>query len=173
MEALPGNILQSLRAAGLLAENPNLDVIRWWDEIASIARSEHDKVKMENGRLAESLTMELELARLQALGLSVTPRWISVEDNSAGYDVLSYDLGPHGPTARMIEVKSCSSSTFGFYLSRGEWETALRSQSYVIHLWKLPTNELTELDSRTVAENIPNDQGAGKWQVVYVTVPRP
>jgi len=169
-EALPANILQSLRSAGLLTEKPTLEIVNWWDEIASIARSEHDKVKLEHGRAAEYLTLELEEARTRTLGLTVSPRWISIEDNSAGYDILSFDAGEHGPTARMIEVKSCSSSTLGFYMTRGEWKTATRSQCYIIHLWELTSKSLIEISVPELELSIPIDQGTGNWQSVFVRV---
>jgi hypothetical protein len=169
-EALPENILQSFRSAGLLVDKPGLPVIQWWDEIAGIARHEHDKVKLEHGRLAESLTMELEASRLQHLGLAISPQWVAIEDNSAGYDILSFDPGEHGPTARMIEVKSCSSSTVGFHLSRNEWETAARSQCYIIHLWELPSRTLIELDASEISRSVPIDQGCGEWQSAFIRV---
>lgn len=167
-QALSVNVMQSFRAAGLLEANPDLTVVHWWDEIAALARSEHDRIKLEQGRKAEALTLRLEQERLDTLGLGVSPRWVSIEDNSAGYDILSYDAGSHGPTARMIEVKSCNAMTLGFYISRTEWETAVRSQRYVIHLWKLPLEELIEIEAETVARSIPSDQGDGAWQIAYI-----
>jgi len=50
--------------------------------------------------------MDYETKRLSELGISSSPRWISLDDNSAGYDVYSYDKGPIEPIAKLIEVKS-------------------------------------------------------------------
>ena len=61
--------------------------------------------------------------------------------------------------------------TLGFYISRSEWETALRSHRYVIHLWKLPSEELVELEVEEVAPHVPVDNGDGAWQVSYVRLP--
>jgi len=63
---------------------------------------------------------------------------MAIEDNAAGYDILSYDVGPVEPTSRLIEVKSSMQNPPRIILTRKEWEAAARySETYVFHIWSL------------------------------------
>ena len=88
------------------------------------------------------------------------PRWIALDDNSAGYDVHSFDEGPVEPIAKLIEVKSCARRPSEIFLTRNEWETALeREPNYRFHIWILPERELIELTPSDVADHVPQDRG--------------
>ncbi|BDV36590.1 protein NO VEIN domain-containing protein [Methylocystis iwaonis] len=52
------------------------------------------------------------------LGINMPPVWMAVEDNTAGYDIQSFDMGAEGPVVRLIEVKSTIASPLSFFLSR-------------------------------------------------------
>ena len=163
--------LQSLRAAGLFDEFPSTDVVAWWDELGHLVRLEKEQQLLQQGREGERLTLAHERSRLRKLGIRLEPKWISIEDNLAGYDILSFDTGPVAPVHRLIEVKSSSRDIPHIFISRNEWEAALRyGDRYVFHVWHLPTQILIE---RTVAEiqlNIPIDQGSGRWTDVEIVL---
>lgn len=153
-------------AAGLQKDPPPPGVVAWWDSVSCFARLVVDLQKMEQARAAEQLTMNYEIRRLIDLGVDKSPIWKGLDDNFAGYDVLSYDIGEFGLTNRLIEVKSTVASPLRFILTRHEWEQALKSGSaYLFHIWDM-AKQPPVLYVRTadqVAAHIPSDNEKGKW----------
>lgn len=162
---------QCFRAALLTDNPPSDDAVLWWDVISSEMRQSADKIRMDRARSAERLTIQHERVRLVSLGIDAEPKWMAIEDNTVGYDVLSYDSGQYGPTNRLIEVKSTVASPLRFYISRNEWEQALKfGISYHFHIWDLAPS-IPRLYERTVAHilpHIPEDQASGKWTTAEI-----
>jgi len=50
-----------------------------------------------------------------ALEIARAPRWTAIEDNAAGYDILSYVAGTVEPTSRLIEVKGSRPGHYLFF----------------------------------------------------------
>ena len=158
-------------AAGLLEQPPSPDVVFWWDDILAHSRLSTEIEKMAQARKAESLTIEREIERLATIGIHKRPEWKGLDDNYAGYDVLSFDLKGDVEVNRMIEVKSTNVSPLRFILSRNEWKKADEiGEAYVFHLWDMTSNP-PNLYVRTVEEvrpHIPSDNGKGKWSNVII-----
>ncbi|MCH8490822.1 MAG: DUF3883 domain-containing protein [Oceanicaulis sp.] len=167
------NIWDIFAAAGLVENPPPLHVVTWWDYVSGFGRVLTDQGKMEQGRSAEALTLEHERKRLQTLGIDREPQWPGLDDNFAGYDVLSYDYGLHGIQNKLIEVKSTMASPLRFFVTRNEWDQAERAQdAYHFHVWDM-TKKPAVLVERTVAEvapHIPVDSGKGGWTNAQVPV---
>ena len=169
--ALSVNEAQCFDAAALFLHPPSPEILKWWDELAHEVRAKDDAKHLEQGRAAEQLTMEYEIKRLAALGISNSPRWISIDDNSAGYDVHSYNKGPVEPVAKLIEVKSTVRQPGEIYITRNEWETALdMAPNYYFHIWTLPEKHLTELTPADIEPSMPVNRGNGSWQVAKVAL---
>jgi len=169
--ALNSNEAQCFEAAGLFIGMPTTDVLAWWDNLARDARDIGNDGKLQQGREAEQLTLAFERERLARLGIKRDPKWIAIEDNTAGYDIQSFDLGAVEPVNRLIEVKSCSREVVRIFISRNEWETAVASvPHYHFHVWLLPEKKLIELSVNDIAPHIPLNQGSGAWQSVGVTL---
>jgi hypothetical protein len=121
---------------------------------------------MVQARAAEQLTIDYEIKRLKEVGIDKAPIWKGLDDNFAGYDVLSYDKGEFGLLNRMIEVKSTTASPLRFFLSRPEWEQALKAgPAYFFHVWDMAKNPpvLYVRTSAQIAPHIPSDNEKGKW----------
>lgn len=162
--ALTQDELQTFRSAGLFDENPALGVVQWWDTFASLIRTADDERNNAQGRHGERLSLHYERQRLANLGIYDEPKWIALDDNSAGYDIQSYDLTEYGPKNRLIEVKSSQRSPPRMILTRNEWSSAVKyGEAYVFHLWQLPSEELTVLTVADIAHHIPEDVGKGRW----------
>lgn len=169
--ALTTDELQTFRSAGLMEVPPSDAVIQWWDSLAAEMRLIADEQRTAQGRYAEQLSYRHEQERLQSLGISEHPKWIAIEDNGAGYDILSYDQTQYGLRNRLIEVKSTTNEATRLVLTRGEWETALRfGAAYCFHIWKLPSEELTVKSVEEIAFHIPSDFGKGVWQEVKIVL---
>jgi hypothetical protein len=114
------------RQARLLEEPPSDIDIDWWDEIQANVRLRNNVEQMRRARMAEHLSIQYERERLTKLSIPFEPRWMAIEDNTAGYDVLSYNPGSSEPVNKLIEVKSTIASPVRFFLTRNEWEQALK-----------------------------------------------
>ncbi len=171
IDSLEPNDRDVFRAAGLMKEPPPLPVALWWDSVAGFARMITDLEKMKQAREAEEFTMEYERQRLKGLGINREPEWKGLDDNFAGYDVLSYDPGPFAPITRMIEVKSTTASPLRFIITRNEWEQAIKSgPAYLFHIWDMQKTPpvLYQRTSEQVALHIPSDNEKGKWKTTEI-----
>jgi hypothetical protein len=162
---------QCLRYAGLLNSTDEA-VWKWWDQLASYFRSERSKRLLEIGRMGEQLSLQFEEAALRKLGIKENPRWISLEDNLAGYDILSYRLSEAGIVSKVfIEVKATTSADLDFTLTRREWEFALSiGASSEFHFWYLPEKTLRSASMSEVSVSIPTDNGSGVWEQVSLNL---
>ena len=166
VSSLDRNDQDVFAAAGLMEDPPSTEVVFWWDDIAGHARLQIDIQKMEQARAAERLSISHEIDRLSSIGIGRSPIWTGLEDNFAGYDVLSFDHGNSGVVNIMIEVKSTISSPLRFIVSRNEWEQAEKvGDAYFFHVWDMDKKppELFILTVGQVAPHIPSDSGKGKW----------
>ncbi len=167
--ALHLNQVQCLREAGLLDPVPDAEAIAWWDEIAALMRGVVDSERMLQARQAERLSLEYERARLKNLGIHLEPVWVSLDDNTLGYDIQSYNKEPSGIVSRLIEVKSTTNDSI--YITRNEWRNAVSTnQSYLFHVWFMPDQEVVEYTTNAMEPSIPLDKGTGEWQNVRVTL---
>lgn len=171
LDALGQNDRDVFSAAGLLKEPIPIAVVLWWDSVVAFARMLVDTEKMEQAREAEALTLAYERNRLKDLRIDKEPEWKGLDDNFAGYDVLSYNVGEFAPTNRLIEVKSTVMSPLRFIVTRNEWEQAEKfGPAYVFHVWDMQKTPpvLYERTSAQVALNIPSDNETGKWKTAEI-----
>ncbi len=154
-------------AAGLMVNRPSREIVSWWDSISGHARYVFGRESMRQAREAELLTIKEEIKRLKTIGINEEPKWPGLDDNFAGYDVLTYDLGDVGLVNRLIEVKSTIASPPRFIVSRNEWQVAKQSGSaYSFHIWDMRKSP-PRLHVYSVADvelHIPVDQGNGWWK---------
>lgn len=161
------------REAALLNDPPEVSVIEWWDEVCGMVRYDIDRRFMDQARQAEQLTLEYEENELRGKGITEKPKWIAIDDNTAGYDVLSYDKNEYGLVNKLIEVKSTITSPLRFYLTRNEWDKAYKSgNSYFFYIWDMQPEE-PRLHVKTFTDiepHIPQDNEKGKWDKVIIPV---
>lgn len=166
IQKLDPDAQQLFRDAGLLAAPAPPDVVEWWDTIGHEVKLETDLEKMAQARTAERLSLDSEKQRLLALGIDSDPLWVGLDDNTAGYDILSYEPGKPEKTNKLIEVKSTVASPLRFFVTRNEWAQAQKSrEAYVFHIWDM-SKRPPVLYVRTVAQieaHIPSDNEKGKW----------
>lgn len=167
------DIRSLFRQAKVLDEPPSDEDILWWDHLQEHVRSQQSLETMQRARAAEKLSLEYEAARLAEQGLNIKPRWMAIEDNTVGYDVLSYTSGEFGPVNKLIEVKSTIASPLRFNVTRNEWEQALEfGEAFLFHIWDLRPQSpvLYERSVAQVAPHIPLDNESGKWTNALIPV---
>lgn len=167
------DIRSVFREAKLLEDPPSGDDISWWDTVQGRVRLNFDQERLERARYAESLSLASEQAKLVALGIEKAPVWMAIDDNTVGYDVLSYRLTPTGEINLLIEVKSTIASPLRFIVTRNEWDNADQvGEAYLFHVWDMDKNPPI-LHVRTVEEirpHIPVDNAKGKWKAAEIPI---
>lgn len=171
VQKLSRDEVQCFRSAGLLEDPPTDGVISWWDRVAGVARLQADQARLARAREAEHMSLLHEARRLAMLGINTPPVWMSIEDNTAGYDIQSFDTGAEGPIVRLIEVKSTIASPLRFRLTRHEWETAKKfGMAYFFHIWNLQGPQLHERTVADILPHIPSDHEQGRWENAEIPV---
>lgn len=167
------DIRSVFREAKLLEDPPSGGDISWWDTIQGRVRLNFDQERLIRARYAESLSLEAEQAKLATLGITKAPVWMAIEDNTAGYDVLSYRPAPISDSNLLIEVKSTIASPLRFIVTRNEWENADQvGEAYIFHVWDMDKNPPI-LHIRTVEQiraHIPADNAKGKWKTAEIPI---
>lgn len=160
----PKELRQIFVEAGL-AHDDDPDTVAFWDALARQVRGARDEALTEIGRTGERLTLEYEKLRT-----GIEPKWIALDSNSDGYDVLSRrDMADS--RRLVIEVKTTTQGLAGyFYVSRNEWEVAEDALFHVFHLWDVSEGKprLAVLEPEEVKRHTPEDGGMGVWQSVRI-----
>ncbi|WP_354674862.1 DUF3883 domain-containing protein [Cupriavidus alkaliphilus] len=164
IRAVEANGLQCFRAAGLLEAPPSEFTRNWWDSLAAGVRADRDAALLAQGREAELWSFERELTLLEDEGISRKPVWAAIEDNSLGYDILSYRKIGVAEVSKLIEVKSSALSPPRLILTRKEWEAAMMyGEALEFHLWSTSSKELRIIAVEEMRQHIPKNCGKGEW----------
>jgi hypothetical protein len=157
-------------AAGLMDNPPSTKTVVWWDDIAGRARLLTDLEKMCQARKAERLSFNYEMKQLEDIGIEISPIWQGLDDNFAGYDILSYEKNGTNICNKLIEVKSTIASPQRFIVTRNEWEKAIQSEKYVFHVWNMMKNpEVLYIKTvESIVPHIPKDNKKGTWKTVEI-----
>jgi hypothetical protein len=158
-----------LEIAGL-SESISEDTILWWDLHAQLARQELADKNLRTGREGELRSFQYELQKLTPHGMS--PTWASLQDNSLGYDILTYksdlDFAPC-----YIEVKSSQSTykPYFVYLSEGEAKFAeANAENWLLHYWNFENDDPIIFTWQQVEPHLPTNQNSGKWTSVRIAL---
>jgi hypothetical protein len=167
VKVLRRDLRQCFAEAGLMEAPPSKDVVAWWDEMASLFRNSRNSELLEVGRIGEKFSIAWETRRTGRV-----PRWVSIDSNLVGYDLLSI-VASSDTRPLQVETKATyqrpQSGTF--HISRGEWEVAESSSHYVFHLWSIRTRAkplLAVVTPEDMRSHIPVDTGKGEWESVKV-----
>lgn len=149
-----------------LADGTSDDVVSFWDAMSARGRGLKNDRLNEIGRQGERLTIVHEEQRTGR-----KPKWVAIDNNSDGYDVLSI-LDMNDPRSLSIEVKSSTMGLSGtFHLTRNEWERAIETENHTFHLWAIQSNQeptLAVVSPNEVQSHVPSDKGAGSWENVEI-----
>jgi hypothetical protein len=137
--------------------------------MATAARMTQAADRLAKGRKGERLSFEREKALLIAEGIDKEPLWVALDDNSLGYDILSYRWHGDHIVNRLIEVKATSSKPPRLILTRNEWRSAERfGDAFEYHIWALPGEALMVKSVTSVRPHIPCNIGDGEWLDVEI-----
>jgi len=152
-----------------LIENQEEDVIAWWDRIAEEQRIKANTLLDDIGRIGERLTLKFEELRT-----GIRPKWISVDSNVSGYDILS-TRSRVDTDAILIEVKTSVQRFDKAYavISRHEWDVASlqnNKERYFFYIWNTEShrNMLAIVPAEEMKMYIPVDSNSGRWDIVRI-----
>ena len=168
---LERDVLQCFEIGALTTSPPDLECVQWWNLEGERARAGSLEARDEAWRLAEYRSFMIEVQRLE--GTEYAPEWVSIDDNTAGYDIGSWRFGNAGQTAiqHFIEVKH-SSSLPRFYISRQEWAFAERHPlTWELQFWFKDESEPIRLDVTRLRNDVAINQGCGRWETMRIEVP--
>ncbi len=123
------------------------------------------RVNAETGKLGELIVFQHEKKLLKNYKIDKEVEWVSVEDDSQGYDILSYDLKDGKVLKKFIEVKTTKSGKYEpFYISKNEMDKFKSNDNFVIYrVYDIDKNnhkakfyEIKSLDESTF-EILPKD----------------
>lgn len=147
-----------------LASGIDTETIAFWDMLAGRARGQKNDYLAAIGRIGERLTIQLEEKRTGR-----KPKWVSVENNADGYDVLSV-VASDNRAQLSIEVKTTKMGYKGhFHITKNEWERAQAALFHCFHLWSLRGDSgeaahLATLSLDDIAPHVPINAGNGEWE---------
>lgn len=163
--AFAGSGLAQIMVEAGLASGYDDEVVAFWDALAARARGLRDASLAEIGRKGERLTILHEEART-----GLKPKWVAVNNNADGYDVLSV-VGGGDSRSLSIEVKTSAQGVAGaVHLTRNEWEMAQERVTHVFHLWDIQRNPpmLAKVSVDQMATHVSADSGSGRWETLSV-----
>lgn len=164
LDFVSSGMAQVFLEAGLV-DGVEDDVVAFWDSLAAQARGQKDTRLLEIGRRGERLTVAYEERRTGR-----KPRWVAIDNNADGYDVLSIAARDDVRTMT-IEVKATQVGTNAIlHLTRNEWETAIDSRLHLFHLWDISGNppRLAVLSTADIHTHVCADNGDGEWESVAI-----
>lgn len=172
-DVLTADASECFRRAGAFDVQPTVEVVAFLDRLTSLARAQANMPLVESGRRAERLSFEREVTRCADIPGAPAVVWVALEDNWAGYDILSSCLVDERPSPKLIEVKSCSGWPLRLIITRNEWDTACRHpEAYVVHFWDLNVTRLYELSWSDLQPHMPVDQGDARWDSATLNLKR-
>jgi hypothetical protein len=139
------------------------EIIKWWDRLATVIYSTKQSTNVAVGRIGERCSFLFEEYRTQH-----EPKWLALEDNGLGYDLLSQQCQNSGRNL-CIEVKTCSSVPQEFFISKYEWKVASTkpSEEYIFHIWDITDKAKPKLytpSANDMRPHIPLDVGVAEWE---------
>ena len=114
------------------------------ESVKKIDQLKKAKTNAKNGLLGEELVLTYEQERLRKIGredLISQIRWVSKEDDTTGYDIISFDVDFNGDISeKYIEVKTTEGSCDSvFYISANEVDTMekIKNNYYIYRVFNL------------------------------------
>ena len=149
-----------------LAHGITDEVVAFWDVMAALARGQKNSRLSEIGRQGERLSIAHEHIRTGR-----TPKWVAIDNNEDGYDVLSI-VEPDDARPLSIEVKASTMGLSGsLHLTRNEWERSQEVENHTFHLWAMKSksqNALAVIVPTELQNHVPTDSGSGSWEEVEI-----
>ena len=157
---MPDNIVKIFKDLGLFSKKRR-EVLFWWNKMKSYKRSYENVALSKKGLEGEFLVIDYETKRTES-----NPKHVSVDDDKAGYDILS-KKSKTKKDKLLIEVKNSSSNTLRFFITKNEYFKCLNNKDnylfYFIDSRLENKKVLYKFGLQQISKHIPINQGLGEW----------
>lgn len=152
--------------ASLLNDEPLDDEVLWWDNISASIRHNKIEKNLITGRIGEKLTLSYEEKRT-----GIKAKWMSVNSNLLGYDILSVD-SEINKSPLLIEVKASQSDINEAYchITSNEWNVSKSVPTYLFYFWMIykSIKSLAVISKKDLEPHIPENKNGGMWESVKI-----
>ena len=100
------------------------------------------------------------------LGFNIKPSWVSLDDDTLGYDITSYN---ELKNEIFIECKYSENKINNFYLTRREYNRALgKKEFYFVHYWNSTNAKPIILDFYKLNELVLDNKENTEWVDIHI-----
>tara|TARA_Y100001970_G_C14171075_1_gene824181 strand:- start:83 stop:943 length:861 start_codon:yes stop_codon:yes gene_type:complete len=142
------------------------EVIVWWNNMKQLRRSRDEFKLSKIGLEGEFAIIDFEFKRIGKM-----PEHCSINDDSLGYDILSFK-SKEDETKIMIEVKNSTSETLRFFITKNEFNKCENfKDKYLIYLIDSSTDKdliLYIFNWEVLNNHIPKNKGLGQWTSIEI-----
>lgn len=150
-----------------LKDNTDMDTIIWWKRLAENYRNNDSNI--EKGIDGEFLTLRYEKDKLNEFNISKDPLLKSIDNETLGYDIVSYRKSSNIEFEIYIETKFSNNNKF--YLTKNEWNAAKKyMKKYFIYFWSEGIDIPRIVAFEELKEFILDDKKNSTWDKLIISI---
>ena len=159
-------ILHTLEVCKLKDSN-DIDTVLWWKRLSEHYRN--NDTNIEKGIDGEFLTLKYEINKLNELRINKTPILRSIDDETLGYDILSFRKNSKDTYEIYIEAKFSNNNKF--FLTKNEWNAANKyMDNYFIYFWSEDFHEPKVISFAKLKLYILEDKENSTWDKLIISI---
>ena len=150
-----------------LKNSKDIDTVLWWKRLAENYRNNDDNI--EKGIDGEFLTLKYEINKLNEIDINKQPLLKSIDDETLGYDILSFRKSSKGIYEIYIEAKFSNNNKF--FLTKNEWNTARKyMKNYFIYFWNDDYMNPKIISFEKIKDYILEDKENSTWDKLIISI---
>jgi hypothetical protein len=159
-------IFHTFRVCNLKDDN-DIDTVLWWKYLSEFYRN--NNLNIEKGIDGEFLSLRYEIKKLQDLNIDRQPLLKSIDDETLGYDILSFRMS--SDTTYNIYIEAKFSNNNQFFLTKNEWNTANKyMEKYFIYFWDGESDAPKIINFEELKEYILDDKENSTWDKLVINI---
>ena len=159
-------IMHTFKVCKLKDEN-DIDTVLWWKRLSENYRNNYFNI--QKGIDGEFLTLRYESKKLNELNINRQPLLKSIDDETLGYDVLSFRSLSNELHEIYIEAKFSNNNQF--FLTKNEWSAANKyKENYFIYFWDGVADLPKIIKFDELREYILDDKENSTWDKLIINI---
>ena len=149
-----------------LKNNNDVDTVLWWKRLSEYYRN--NDTNIEKGIDGEFLTLKYEINKLYNLNIDKTPLLMSIDNETLGYDILSFRKSSNDIYEIYIEAKFSNNNKF--FLTKNEWNAANKYlDNYFIYFWNNNFDKPKIISFEKLKQYILEDKEDSTWDKLIIS----
>ena len=150
-----------------LKNSIDINTVLWWKNLSEFYRN--NQTNIEKGIDGEFLTLRYENNKLNQLHINKQPLLKSLDDETLGYDVLSFRKSEN--TIYEIYIETKFSSNNQFFLTKNEWSAAKKyKDNYFIYYWDGISSNPRIIKFEGLTNYILDDKENSTWDKLVINL---